>query len=254
MSAWRPISGDCLRAFWLALAVAAWGAVAFAAPAVHPTPVILISVDTLRADHLGCYGYRQIRTPAIDSLTAGGSRFVNAISQIPLTLPSHASLFTSTYPFSNGVEDNGEVLQSGSSTLASVLKTHGYATAAFIGGFALDARFGLNQGFDVYDSPFALNQDAGIDATALKRPGEEVARAAERWIDHNSGSPFFLFLHLYDLHTPYQEHGDLGISENTSGYDEELVYTDRVLGQFFGFLREKGLYDKALIVFVADHG
>jgi arylsulfatase A-like enzyme len=125
-----------------------------------------------------------------------------ASTQVPLTLPSHVSLLTSTYPFTSGIRDNGERLASGATTLATVLKSQGYATGAFIGGFALDRRFGLEQGFDQYDSPFDLNRQEGVDPSDLKRPAEEVTRSAEAWLDKNPVMPFFLFLHLYDLHTP----------------------------------------------------
>jgi len=141
----------------------------------HPSPiggppasVILISLDTLRADHLSCYGYKTLATPNIDSLARGGTIFGEIDSQVPITLPSHVSLFTSTYPFMNGIEENGEVLPSGATTLATVLKSHGYHTAAFIGGYFLARRFGLNQGFELYDSPF---DDRRFErALDLKRP------------------------------------------------------------------------------------
>ena len=166
-------------------------------------PVILISVDTLRADHLSSYGYRAIRTPNIDALASRDQIFFQASAQVPLTLPSHTSLLTSTYPFANGIEDNGEQLNANAVTLATALKSQGYRTAAFVGSFVLDRRFGLSQGFDVYDSPFDVSRERIADSGDIKRLGEEVVQAATRWIEKNSSAPFFVFLHLYDLHTPY---------------------------------------------------
>lgn len=223
-------------------------------PDKNRPPVILISVDTLRADHLSCYGYRRIRTPAIDSIGKGGTLFTQIDSQVPLTFPSHVSLLTSSYPFSNGIGDNSEVLGSGAITLATVLKSQGYSTGAFVGGFALDRRFGLDQGFDVYDSPFDLNRQQGVDPSDLKRPGIDVTRSAEAWLDKNAAGPFFLFLHFYDLHTPYQLPADARARLGGSGYDAELRYVDETLGQFWDFLREKNLLDKVLVVFLSDHG
>lgn len=208
-----------------------------------PIPVILISVDTLRADRLGCYGSRAAHTSNIDSLAKGGTLFSQISAQVPLTLPSHASLLTSTYPFSNGLTDNGQQLSSKIPTVAAILKARGYRTAAFVGGFVMDRRFGLDRGFDVYDSPFDLHRRAGIDPGDVKRPGAEVAAAAIRWLERNSAAPFFLFLHLYDLHTP-----------RPRGYERELDYVDNVLGNFLGFLSRKNLLEKSLVVFTSDHG
>jgi choline-sulfatase len=218
------------------------------------TSIILISIDTLRADHLSCYGAKRVRTPHIDALTEGGTLFSQSSSLVPLTFPSHVSLLTSTYPFSNGVEDNGEGLPAGAVTLASVLRTHGYATAAFVATFILDRRFGLNQGFSTYDSPFDLHRYAGIDPGDLKRPASDVESAAARWIGENSGKPFFVFLHFYDLHTPYDPPKAYARLYPASGYDAEIAYVDGVLGQFENFLRERGLFQNCLIVFTADHG
>jgi choline-sulfatase len=245
----ESMRGFCGLAVWLLL-----GSYALCLPAKDATPVILISVDTLRADHLSCYGYRRIQTAAIDSIASGGTLVTQASSQVPLTFPSHVSLLTSTYPFSNGIEDNGQTLGPGATTLATILKTQGYATGAFIGGFAMDRRFGLDQGFDLYDSPFDLSRQEGIDPSDLKRPAEEVTRSAEAWLDKISTKPFFLVLHLYDLHTPYQLLATERARFGGSGYDAELHYVDESLGQFFGFLQTKGLFDKALIVFLSDHG
>ena len=156
-----------------------------------PVSVILISVDTLRADHLGSYGYHALATPHIDAMTAGATQFTNINSQVPMTLPSHVSLLTSTYPFSNGIEDNGEVLAPGAVTLAGILQSRGYRTAGFIGGVTLDRRFGLNQGFDFYDSPFNLDTQQDIDQPGLKRSAGEVTKAARQWLQENSNRPFF---------------------------------------------------------------
>jgi tetratricopeptide (TPR) repeat protein len=218
------------------------------------TPIILISVDTLRADHLSCYGYRDLETRHIDAIAQIGTLFQEVNSQVPLTLPSHVSLLTSTYPFSNGVEDHAEPLAPGAVTLGTVLKSRGYRTAAFVGGFVLDRRFGLDQGFEVYDSPFDLRGQEGIDPSDLKRPAEEVSRAAMRWLDGNSHSPFFVFVHFFDLHTPYILTPAMRTRFPRRGYDAELSYVNDTLGEFWDFLARKGLVEKALIVFLSDHG
>ena len=215
------------------------------------TPVILVSVDTLRADHLGCYGNHRVATPHIDAMTQGGTLFFQIDAPVPMTLPSHASLLTSTYPFVNGVEENGGQLGPGAVTLATVLRARGYHTAAFIGGYALDRQFGLDQGFDIYDSPFDLHPLLGEDAPNLKRAGEDVVRTATQWLQAHSGQPFFVFLHLYDLHLPYTLPGT---RPGPTGYDVELRYVDEVLGRFWQYLAAQRLLDKSLIVFTSDHG
>jgi arylsulfatase A-like enzyme/Tfp pilus assembly protein PilF len=221
----------------------------------QPLPsIILISVDTLRADRLSCYGYRGRPTPHIDAIAKGGTLFSQVSSQAPLTLPSHVSLLTSSYPFSNGITDNGQQLGPNAVTLATLLKSRGYRTAAFVGGFVLDRRFGLNQGFDFYDSPFDLHRRRGIDPGDVKRLGEEVVRAANHWLEENSSQPFFLFLHLYDLHTPYDLPAALRQRFPGPGYEAELAYVDEVLGGFWSALAQQRLLEKALVVFTSDHG
>ena len=219
----------------------------------EPPSIVLISVDTLRADRLGCYGSRHTPTPHIDAIAQGGTRFTAIDSQVPLTFPSHVSLFTSTYPFFNGIEDNGEVLRPDAVTLATVLKLHGYRTGAFIGGFTLDRRFGLNQGFDDYDSTFDLHRQGDSDPGDVKRRGSEVVAAAIRWLPSNDLRPFFLFLHLYDLHTPYNLPASYRARYGT-GYDAELRYVDDQIGVFWDALRQRHLLGKTLVVFVSDHG
>ncbi|HKW98518.1 MAG TPA: sulfatase-like hydrolase/transferase [Bryobacteraceae bacterium] len=224
------------------------------AAAQPSTPVVLISVDTLRADRLGCYHAHKRLTPNIDALAGSGTLFTQVSALVPLTLPSHVALLTSTYPFVNGVQDNGVPLGPAVATLATVLKNHGYRTAAFIGGFPLDRRFGLSRGFDVYDSPFDLHNKTATDVGDLKRSGGKVAAAAIRWLEHNSNAPFFVFLHLYDLHTPYDLPGDPRLRRGETGYEAELAYVDRVIGEFVRFLDQRQILKKALVVFTSDHG
>ena len=217
-----------------------------------PPPVILISVDTLRADHLSCYGYSKLQTPHIDSLERGGTIFTEISSQAPITLPSHVSLFTSTYPFANGIRENAQVLPPGATTLATVLAAHGYNTAAFIGGYFLERRYGLAQGFQTYDSPFDTRVIKG--ALDLKRPAAQVLDGAEHWLQQNSGRPFLLFVHLFDLHQPYDPPASYRARAPQSEYDQELAYVDDSLGGFFEFLTKSGLDRRALVVLFSDHG
>jgi choline-sulfatase len=255
----RPVKGRFNRLFCESL-IAAWILLAGAPVLAQQSAgldqarpnIILISVDTLRADRLSSNSPSAKPTPNIDKLGHQGTSFSQETSMVPLTLPSHVSMLTSTYPFVNGVEDNGERLAPGAVTLAGTLRSHGYQTAAFLGSFVLDRRFGLDQGFDTYDSPAAA-LNSGSDPGDVKRRGEVVAKTAEAWLDTHSNRPFFLFLHLYDLHTPY----DLSAAEEAKfgkGYDGELSYIDHVIGEFSGYLASHDLVTKSLIVFTSDHG
>lgn len=222
-----------------------------------PTPVILISIDTLRADHLSSYGYTKIRTPNIDAFAQGGTLFAHAETQVPLTLPSHTVLLTSTYPFQNGVEENGERVPSGVVTLASVLQSHGYKTGAFIGSNFLDARFGLDQGFDDYDAPFN-HQTAGPagpnERGNFRRDGSLVLRAARQWLAAHNGQPVFAFIHLFDLHTPYGLAPEVASRKGISRYDTQLEYVDELMGRFQQDLVKAGWWDKSLVIVFSDHG
>ena len=225
--------------------------------AAEPTSVILISIDTLRADHLSAYGYRRIHTPNIDSFAQQGTLFSNIEAQIPLTLPSHTSLFTSTYPFENQIEENAERVAPGVVTLASVLRSHGYKTAAFIGSVFLEGEMGLDQGFDLYDSPFRFEAFSPISGSMFfggagrnqyavrdRRDGALVLGAARRWLAANRAAGVFVFAHLFDLHKPYIR----------AGYDAELAYTDQILGTFKQALMQSGWWQRSLVVLLSDHG
>ena len=222
----RTIAWVCLSLLGVVAGAPGFGA----APNPSDTPpIFLISVDTLRPDRLSCYGSGRTSTPNIDAMSKGGTLFLAVSSQVPMTLPSYTSLFTSTYPFATGIEDNGQELRPNTVTLATLLKAHGYRTAAFVGGYVLDRRFGLNQGFDVYDSSFDVRRQAGRDPGDIKRLGEDVVRAATLWLQANSDRPFFLFLHLYDLHTSYNFPGTFRPRNGETGYDAEVRYVDQVL-------------------------
>lgn len=255
----RPATFSALR-LWpvavllLVLAPLAQGPARAAEDNPSPPSVILISVDTLRADHLSCYGYHAHRTPHLDALAVSGTLFTQISSQVPLTLPSHTSLLTSTYPFWNGVNENGEVVKPGMVTLPGILRSHSYKTAAFIGGYFLARRFGLDQGFEVYDSPFGAAQGSLAKALDLKRPAGTVIGSAEKWLEQNTSHPYFAFIHLFDLHMPYNPPARWHRAFKGDDYDAELAYVDATLGSFCAFLKAHGLYDRTLIVLTSDHG
>ena len=161
--------------------------------------VLLISIDTCRADSLGCYGNSPQATPNVDALARDGVLFKSVITPFPMTLPAHCSMLTGTYPETHGVRGNDCRLGDANVTLAKVLRTAGYQTAAFVGGFPLAARFGLNQGFQTYDDQF----HKGKDGDEPERKAEEVSRPAMAWLEEHGDQPFFLFLHYYDPHFPY---------------------------------------------------
>ncbi len=218
------------------------------------TPVVLVSIDTLRADHLGAYGYRRIRTPNLDGFANGGTLFTAISSQIPLTLPSHASLFTSTYPFHLGVQENGERVPAGAVTLASILRAHGYRTAAFLGSAILAQSSGLDAGFDIYNAPFQTASDAPLAQLSMRvrLDGALVTRSAGQWMEANRDTPAFVFVHLFDLHTPYSARAR-GLT-GAAGYDAELAYVDSLAGRLRATLERLGWWRRALVIVLSDHG
>ena len=218
-------------------------------------PVILISVDTLRADHLPAYGYGGVETPALDALARGAIVFENAISQVPLTLPSHASLFTGLLPFQNGVRDNvGYRLGKEKATLASFLRGRGYSTGGAVSAFVLDHATGVASGFDFYEDRVEARQ-SGQAIGEVERAGAETERLLEGWIGSlPPGKPFFAFLHLYEPHAPYSPPQPFAARYAGHPYDGEIAAADSITGTFLAFLRSKGLYDRAIVIFLSDHG
>ncbi len=228
---------------------------ASSAAASSRTNLLLITIDTLRPDHLGCYGDRQAHTPNIDSLAAAGTRFEHAYTPVPITLPSHTVMMTGTYPMYSGIHDfSGNSLNPQQPTLASILRQHGYATGAVLGSAVLDHRFGLNQGFDFYYDHFDFSrlEDANLDL--MKRPGNEVVDQALGWLAANAGKPFFLWVHLYDPHTPYDVPPPFDRQFQGRPYDGEIAFADSQVGRLLSFLKEKHLYGRTLIVLTGDHG
>ncbi len=227
-------------------------------PASAETPsanVILVTIDTLRADRLGCYGNRSIPTPTADRLARDGVIFRRAIAQVPLTLPSHVAILTGTYPMWNGVEDLTTAgLGPGIPTLAEVFKRHGYLTAAFVSSFVLNSMWGLNRGFDLYDDAITLEGAKSAGQSGLERRAAETIDRALAWLeDHRSGR-FFVWLHLYDPHAPYTPPEPFKSRFRTHPYDGEVAYANEQLGRFITFLDSHDLYASSLIVLASDHG
>jgi arylsulfatase A-like enzyme/Flp pilus assembly protein TadD len=212
--------------------------------------LVLVSVDTLRADHLSCYGGAAVRTPHLDRLASEGVLYENVSTVAPTTLPAHASLFTALTPIAHGVHDNvGFYLDERSTTLAAHLKGQGYDTAAFVGAFVLDSRFGLDRGFDLYDDDIEGAEEEGSSGFVAQRRGAEVLESALDWLRSRDGNerPFFAFLHFYDPHTPYEP-------PVLEGYPGEVAYVDSLVGRLSAFLAERGLRDRTLVVLTSDHG
>ncbi|HEY8130714.1 MAG TPA: sulfatase-like hydrolase/transferase [Thermoanaerobaculia bacterium] len=217
------------------------------------TPVILISIDTLRSDHLPAYGYRGVDTPNIDALRAESILFERAYSHVPLTLPSHATMFTGSLPATNGVRDNlGFRLAPSVPTLPELLKKNGYATGAAVSAFVLRRETGIARGFDDYDDQIDPANSAS-NVGRVQRDGGETEKIAERWIGAHARQPFFYFLHLYEPHTPYDPPEPYR-SRYQARYDGEIARADAIVGDFLSFLKAKEIYDDALILLLSDHG
>ena len=230
---------------------------AVAAPAARKSPpnVVLITIDTVRADHVGCYGAKEVQTPTIDALARNGILFEHAISQVPLTWPSHAVILTGTYPFQNGVQDfTGQPLAPQFRSVAQAFKQHGYATGAVVSAFVLDRSWGLARGFDFYDDAFSPEAFQKRDLGLVDRKAGESVTHAINWLKQPSHRPFFFWLHLYDPHSPYDPPEPFHTQYRGHLYDGEIAYADRELGRLITWLKSNQLYDRTMIILLSDHG
>ena len=215
--------------------------------------LLLVTIDTLRADRLGSYGYAQASTPVLDALARRGTRFENALTSVPLTGPSHSTILTGQYPPVHGVRDN-VVFPLGTQhpTLATLLKRHGYRTGAFVSAYPVAGAFGFHKGFDEFSEGFHEAQGAG--AGAAERPANEAVDAALAWLGKGDRAPFVAWLHLYDPHSPYRPPPPYDAAFKDRPYDGEIAFADAQLGRVLEWLRSSGHEDDTVIAMVADHG
>ncbi len=217
-----------------------------------PKNILLITIDTLRADRLSCYGNSSFKTPNIDGLAKKGILFTRAFAHNSLTLPSHANILLGTTPNYHGVKDNlNFIVNDDFLTLAEYLKKFGYSTGAFIGGFPLDSKFGLDQGFDVYDDDFAPVGSSDLSST--ERKAEKVMEKALQWMK-NQTAPWFIWIHLYDPHYSYEPPEPFLTRFKAAPYDGEVAYVDKTLERLFNYMEKSSLSNNTLVVFTADHG
>ncbi len=215
--------------------------------------VLLITLDTTRADHIGCYGHKPSPTPNIDNLARSGIIFDQAITPVPITLPAHATIMTGLNPFEHGVRGNGSfVLEEKYVTLAEVLAEQGYATGATVGAAPVKTGTGLEQGFDWYDDDFQM-KTRGLDGGVIERIAEDVTTGALHWINDQKTSPFFHWAHYYDPHVPYDPPGKFQSSLPTL-YEGEIQYMDSEIGKLISGLELNGLLANTWIILVGDHG
>jgi arylsulfatase A-like enzyme/Flp pilus assembly protein TadD len=214
-------------------------------------PVILVSIDTLRADRLPAYGYTSGKTPVLDAFARESVLFRRAYAHAPQTMPSHASMFTGLLPFDHGVRDNiGFTLAADKPSLPALLQQSGYRTGGFVSSYVLRPETGIGRGFDTYNAEFP--QVAADRSPALvQRPGEQTLTAATRWLDTLADGKFFLFFHIYEPHTPYRPPSRF---ESLAPYDGEVAYADEIVGRLFEDLKRRGWYENATIVVLSDHG
>ncbi|HEX7252879.1 MAG TPA: sulfatase, partial [Thermoanaerobaculia bacterium] len=226
----------------------------------RPLNVLLVTLDTVRADHIGVYGYSAAETPALDRLARESLRFDHAVSAVPLTLPSHATILSGLTPPHHGLRNNAAGrFPSDRETLATRLSAAGYATGAFVGSFVLDHRFGLARGFDVYDDEIERDP-ASTDSGALEaeRPGSVVVDRALSWLEKSAASgenrPFFAWVHLYDAHAPYTPPEPYRTRHADMPYDGEVAFVDAQVARLLSFLEKNRLADSTLVAVAADHG
>jgi len=218
--------------------------------------IFLVTIDTLRADHVHCYGYDGVQTPALDGLAQDGTRFSNAFTPSPITNTSHTSILTGLLPSSHGVTDFAIPLAPAHATWAEILKQQGYKTAGFIGAVILDSKTlapGLDRGFDFYDN-FPEHPESKSRWGRVERRGMEVVQHAETWLTQHRTGPHFMWMHLYDPHDPYEPPAPFSQTYKDRLYDGEIAYADSALGHFIAYLKKQGIYEASLIIVVGDHG
>jgi len=226
---------------------------------VEKPNVVLITMDTTRADHLPLYGYQGVQTPNLNRLGQKGVVFEQCATTAPLTLPAHCSIMTGYYPPYHGVRVNGNnALGDGQETLSEVFSAAGYKTAAIIAAFVLDGRWGLKRGFDYYDDRFDLKKYKQLDLGMVQRRGDEVVNLALNWLEKNKDKPFFIWVHLYDPHLPYEPpepyFSQYNYNPPVSLYDGEIAFMDAQIGRLCSWLETNGLDRKTVMVLVGDHG
>ncbi len=214
--------------------------------------LLLVTLDTVRADHIGAYGDRGAATPNLDRLASEGVRFAEAGAPVPLTLPSHASILSGMLPPQHGLRNNGfGRFPDGPPTLATLLAAAGYRTGAFVGAFVLDHRYGLGRGFDRYDDDIPRDAVAGLDA---RRPGRAVVDRALAWLGEDTSRPFFAWVHLYDAHAPYAPPEPFATSFAARPYDGGIAELDVQLGRLLAELDARGVAARTVVAVVGDHG
>ncbi|MFN8094844.1 MAG: sulfatase [Vicinamibacteria bacterium] len=224
------------------------------APRSAPPNVLLVTIDTLRADHVGAYGASFAATATIDRLAREGVRLADAVVHVPQTRPSHASLMTGRLPYEHGLRDNySPPLPASLPTLASVLATAGWDTAGFVGAYPVSRPSGLDRGFALYDDPFA-GGDASTSEARTERRAKEVVDRALAWLDRPRARPFFAWVHLFDPHAPYEAPAPFRARFAKRPYDGEVAYADAEVGRLVAWLDARGLRGRTLVVVTSDHG
>lgn len=231
---------------------------ALAGTSAPPPPnIILITVDTTRADRMGFLGSKLGLTPNLDTLASDSVVFTRAYSQAPLTAPSHATILTGTYPQFHAVNDFGVALADTLPYAPAILKAHGYQTSAFVGAMALDPELlapGFGRGFDTYDAGYVHSAPGADRYHSVERRADDVVAHALAWLDNHSKGPFFLWVHVYDAHDPYDPPEPYKTKYASALYNGEIAYEDSALGKFLGELRTRGIYNGTVIALMADHG